>query len=539
MQRRVVTSAIAVGIVTVLGLGTFISTSIRDGLFDKRIAQLDHQFSRSASVVRDTLAASTATSSDDVQALILSLVVERLGAGAYAARGSFLAGAGDTAVGVNNVASFYGMDAIVTSNLRAATLASDHQMWQSVTIPSASSESGNDEPGVVFGTVVEVPSYGRFGLYLLYSLQPEQDTLHFVQTTLAGGAGAILAIIGIITWLFTRQAVAPVQRAAATAARLADGNLDERMPRIRHDEMDTLARSFNEMAESLQDQIARLEALSTAQRRFVSDVSHELRTPLTTVRMASEMIYDSKDELNPGAKRSAELMQNQLDRFEELLADLLEISRHDAGAAILEAEQTNMTSLVEMVLESAEPLAHLKAVATPLYAPAEPVMVDMDARRVERILRNLVTNAIEHAEGNPVEVHVAGNEDCVAVAVRDHGVGLSSEDVVHVFDRFWRADPSRVRTTGGTGLGLSISLEDAHLHSGTLEAWGKKGEGSSFRLVLPRHTGLPVTDPPLPLVPETPGSGTDDPSNAEGNGELSSGGVVSPTAIPTFDDEVV
>ncbi|QAY71683.1 HAMP domain-containing histidine kinase [Xylanimonas protaetiae] len=501
MQARVVTSALAVGVVAVALLGGFLSSSVRDGLFERRVQQLDVEAGRSAAWVRDQFQSSPATSFAEVQALANTLV-EPSRNGATGARGSMLLPAGDGPAAINGTFSFQGMVELVSPELEKATLDANRQVWQSVRIPASVTESGVDEPGVVFGAQVEVPTAGRYGLYTLYSLQPEQETLRFVQRTLLVGGFAILALIGIITWLVTRQAVTPVRRAAATAARLADGHLAERMPGKGYDEMATLARSFNEMAASLQDQIRRMEELSTAQRRFVSDVSHELRTPLTTIRIAGELIHASRDELDPVARRSAEVLQTQLDRFEELLADLLEISRFDAGAAVLDVEQCDLESIVFGVVDTATPLAERKGVFLSVTMPEEPAVADIDRRRVERILRNLVTNAIEHAEGKPVELTVGASPAAVAVVVRDHGIGMTPDEVAHVFDRFWRADPARARTTGGTGLGLAISLEDAHLHAGRLEAWGKPGHGASFRLTLPRRAGLSVEDPPLPLVPE-------------------------------------
>ena len=125
----------------------------------------------------------------------------------------------------------------------------------------------------------------------------------------------------------------------------------------------------------------------------------------------------------------------------------------------------------------------------------------MDARRVRRILANLLGNAIDHGEGRPIVVWVDSDREAVAIAVRDYGVGMTPEQVARVFDRFWRADPSRQRTTGGTGLGLAISLEDAVLHGGRLEAWSEPGEGSCFRLTLPRIRGAAVGPSPLDLPP--------------------------------------
>jgi two-component system sensor histidine kinase MtrB len=254
------------------------------------------------------------------------------------------------------------------------------------------------------------------------------------------------------------------------------------------------------MADNLQSQIRQLEGLSRVQQRFVSDVSHELRTPLTTIRMAADLIHDSRTSFDPAVARSAELLNNELDRFEELLADLLEISRFDAGAAALDLDVSDIRDTVARAVQSAQPSADQWGSAITVTAP-ERCDVEMDARRVERILRNLLVNAVEQGEGRPVEVSVARNDTAVAVTVRDHGVGLRPGEAALVFNRFWRADPARARTTGGTGLGLAISLEDARLHDGWLQAWGEPGEGSLFRLTLPRRAGTPIAESPLPLRP--------------------------------------
>jgi two-component system sensor histidine kinase MtrB len=267
------------------------------------------------------------------------------------------------------------------------------------------------------------------------------------------------------------------------------------------DELALLASSFNSMAEALQQQIRQLEELSAVQRRFVSDVSHELRTPLTTVRMAADVLHEGRGDFPPHVARSAELLQAELDRFEELLVDLLEISRYDAGATSLDPEPTDLVGLVAQVLVQTEPLARARGSAVTLHSDG-PVVCEVDAFRINRVLRNLVVNAVEHGEGRPVAVHVAGDATAGAVRVRDAGVGLRPGDADKVFTRFWRGDPSRARTTGGTGLGLAIALEDARLHGGELEAWGAPGRGAAFRLTVPRRVGAPLQGSPLPLEPE-------------------------------------
>jgi two-component system sensor histidine kinase MtrB len=285
------------------------------------------------------------------------------------------------------------------------------------------------------------------------------------------------------------------------AERLAAGRLEERMHVRGEDDIARLGMSFNQMAKSLQHQIRQLEELSRVQRRFVADVSHELRTPLTTVRMAADVLYDARPAFDPATARSAELLQAQLDRFELLLTDLLEISRFDAGAAVLELSQVDLSDVAKRVVEAAAGLAERRGSRVLIHTPGMPAMVEVDVRRIERIVRNLVVNAIEYGEGRDVEVRVASNETAAGISVRDHGIGLKPGEDVMVFNRFWRADPARAKTRGGTGLGLSIAVEDARLHGGRLDASGKPGVGSVFRLTLPRRAGGTFELSPLPLTP--------------------------------------
>jgi len=340
-----------------------------------------------------------------------------------------------------------------------------------------------------------------YELYYLFPLVQQQQTLDVVQRALVTAGFLLVILLGAVAWLVTRQVVTPVRMARRIAERFAAGRLEERMQVRGTDDLARLAISFNQMAGSLQRQIRQLEELSRLQRRFVSDVSHELRTPLTTVRMAADLLHESRDDFDPVSRRSVELLQNELNRFEALLADLLEISRFDAGAAALDRDEVDLRDIVHRVVDGSRALlAHRRAPLT-LRLPDEPVTARVDQRRIERILRNLVGNAIEHSEGRPIEVIAAASDDAVAVAVRDHGMGFRPEEAALVFGRFWRADPARARTTGGTGLGLSIALEDARLHGGGLDAWGSPGEGAWFRLTLPRRDDEPYDASPLPSRP--------------------------------------
>jgi two-component system sensor histidine kinase MtrB len=395
------------------------------------------------------------------------------------------------------------------ADLRAA-VDSGNQAWRYAPVPD---ERREPRPTLLVGAPVPGDAGGteRIELYYAFPLDQEDESLSLIRgTVIILGIVLTLFVVGIGV-LVTRLVVDPVRRAAGTAQRLAEGQLEQRMAVRGEDDLARLATSFNAMADSLQRQITQLEGLSQLQQRFTSDVSHELRTPLTTVQMAAEVLHEARGDFPPHVARSAELLRAELDRFEGLLTDLLEISRYDAGAAVLDSEPTDLGALVARVVAGMQGLAERHDTELVVDRPDEEVIAEVDARRVERILRNLVGNAIEHGAGRPVEITVAASRTAAAVTVRDLGVGLSSAEAQHVFDRFWRADPSRVRTVGGSGLGLSISLEDARLHGGWLQVWGQPGAGAQFRLTLPLTAGAPLTSSPLPLRPPVlhrPGSST-------------------------------
>jgi len=352
-------------------------------------------------------------------------------------------------------------------------------------------------PGLVYGG----PFGSVYQLYYYFPLNAEQGSLAQSQRTLLLVGVAVVFLLAAIAWLVTRWVVIPVRLAARGALLLSTGNLDERMQVRGSDDLAALATSFNQMAASLQEKLRELEDLSQVQRQFVSDVSHELRTPLTTIRIAADVLFAAREDFAASPGRSAELLQSQLERFESLLTDLLEISRYDANAATLDAEPVDVCDVARHSADVAQQLAERRGTKIEFRLPAEPCIAEVDRRRVERILRNLLVNAVEHGENREAVVTVAADSVAVAVAVRDFGVGLRPGEEQLVFDRFWRADPARARTTGGTGLGLSIALEDALLHGGWLEAWGEPGRGSVFRLTLPRVAGEPLAGSPLPLEP--------------------------------------
>nr|WP_228449798.1 MtrAB system histidine kinase MtrB [Streptomyces alkaliterrae] len=515
IQLRVVAATLLMSIAVVLLLGLVVIGQVRNGLLDAKQQAAQSQAAGGFAVATE-MADSAAdggrgdSSSRAVQnsGAWLTQLVQQLASGGQGVY-SVVALSSDT-----NATPFVGdentntrgprasgdvrPEESVSAELRAA-LDEDprtHQQYARIVRANESSQ-----PALIIGRRLADANGNPYQLYYLFPFTQEEKSLALVKGTLATAGVFLVALLGAIAWLVVRQVVTPVRMAAGISERLAAGRLQERMKVSGEDDIARLGEAFNKMAKNLQLKIGQLEELSRMQRRFVSDVSHELRTPLTTVRMAADVIHEARDEFDPVTARSAELLLGQLDRFESLLAELLEISRFDAGAAALEADPTDLREVVTRVVEGAQPLADAKGSPLVVLGDEQPVMVEADARRVERVLRNLVVNAVEHGEGHKVVVRLASGEGAVAVAVRDYGVGLKPGEAQRVFNRFWRADPARARTTGGTGLGLSIALEDARLHGGWLQAWGEPGGGSQFLLTLPRTAGDTLRGSPLPLEP--------------------------------------
>ncbi|MFJ8794822.1 MtrAB system histidine kinase MtrB [Streptomyces sp. NPDC102462] len=512
IQLKVVVTTLLMSLGVVLLLGFVVIGQVRNGLLDAKVKASQSQATGGFAVAKQKADEAASSTGDEASAVDgrqsqnviqwMSDLVESLSSGGQGAFDVVTLPAGDESGGGRSPrgSGYVDPSASVPVDLRTRVHTSTTAAQSYTRI--VYSNGKDSQPALVIGKQVNDPNGDPYELYYLFPLSQEEKSLSLVKGTLATAGLFVVVLLGAIAWLVVRQVVTPVRMAAGIAERLSAGRLQERMKVTGEDDIARLGEAFNKMAQNLQLKIQQLEDLSRMQRRFVSDVSHELRTPLTTVRMAADVIHEAREDFDPVTARSAELLADQLDRFESLLADLLEISRFDAGAAALEAEAIDLREVVRRVVSGAEPLAERKGSRIRVVGDQQPVVAEADARRVERVLRNLVVNAVEHGEGKDVVVKLAAAGGAVAVAVRDYGVGLKPGEATRVFSRFWRADPARARTTGGTGLGLSIALEDARLHGGWLQAWGEPGGGSQFRLTLPRTADEQLRGSPIPLEPK-------------------------------------
>jgi len=308
-------------------------------------------------------------------------------------------------------------------------------------------------------------------LYFFFSEQELVDDLAQLRDILLAGVVLLSLLAALVGAILARRTLAPVARASAAARSLAEGLLETRIPVERADEFGAWAVSFNEMADALQAKIAALSAAQERERRFTSDVAHELRTPLTALVAEAELLDEHLDRMPDDARRPAELLVADVGRLRRLVDDLMEISRLDAGAIRTSAEPVDLRALVGTVVRD-------RGWDGPVEVEGEGGRIASDPRRVERVVANLLDNALEHGGGR-ARVRVGAT----TVEVEDDGPGIPADQLPHVFERFWKGDPSR--SGPGSGLGLAIARENARLLGGDVTVSSRPGRGARFTFRLP------------------------------------------------------
>ncbi|MCH9275085.1 MtrAB system histidine kinase MtrB [Bifidobacterium amazonense] len=510
LQARTVVLVVAVSLAVAVIFSLVSTVSVRSSLLDQVSAQAGSDFASQVEQAQRNVDSADTSAGGQYQQLVNDMASSLQSDGASNLVGVYLWSRSTSRHSIMPVSTEPAYTDLISDGMRSAVAAGGEGsvFYQPVALTAGDAARGGP-PGAVLGTMLQMPVVGDLELFFIYSYASQQSALEQIQINLILISVLLSVVMGLLMWVVIHRIITPVERVAVAAETLASGDLDARVDVDRNDEIGTLQRSFNEMAVALNQKIDELEAAGASQRRFVSDVSHELRTPVTTMRMASDLLDLRKDTFDATTRRTVELLSGQIGRFQNMLADLLEISRYDAGYAALDLTETDVREPIGEAVDQMRGIAQAKGVPLRVDLPNVQVFARIDARRITRIIRNLLNNAVDFAEGRPVEIRLAANRKAVVVSVRDHGVGMTVDQCAHVFDRFWRADPSRSRTTGGSGLGLSIALADAQLHQGTLAVRSKPGEGTWFLLSLPRDPdrgSVPRADLPVAFAQNAAGA---------------------------------
>jgi two-component system, OmpR family, sensor histidine kinase MtrB len=478
LRARVVLFTSLLVVASLLLLGTALHALLAKSLYTQQLEQAKVEVERLREQASQTLATSTGASPTQLS----RRVFEQLSSGAVAPKPGFsaviLVSQGETRPSDQRVT----LDSIPPQLVNAVFTRSE------VAYVYVDAPPGVDSRRAL---VVGVPIRSAqvdYQAYFFFPLKFQEDTLGLLTNFLMIVGVGLLAAVVVITAISIGRVLKPIQSARDVAEAIAAGNLTARLPEATtQDDFGRLAESFNRMTEALAQKIGELENVSSLQARFVSDVSHELRTPLATVRMAADYIHAARSGLPPDAQRAAVLLERELERFENLLEDLLEISRFDAGVIALDPVEVDLATLLDEVVDALDAIAHGRRVKVSLHVDRGqgPPLVAADPRRLDRVFSNLVKNAIEHTHDGQVKVEVARRGSEVVVSVEDEGEGIPAEDLPHIFERFYRADVHRARTLGGTGLGLAIALENVNLHKGSVTVTSEVSKGSSFTVVLP------------------------------------------------------
>jgi len=328
---------------------------------------------------------------------------------------------------------------------------------------------------------------GNSGLafYFVHDVTTVEEALSQLRLALIVGALVLIALALLVARMVARGVLAPVEAASRAAERIERGDLSARVPVTSDDEFGAWADRFNRMAQALAETIGRLEGAEAQNRRFVADVAHELRTPLAALVAEASILREHLDSLPAGSRRAGELLVADVGRLRTLVDDLMEVSRFDARAEQITLEPVDLVRLVQVVVAARLPDATVRL-------PDAPLVVETDPRRLERILGNLLDNAREHAAGAPPEVRLTIVADEIVLAVMDRGPGVPPARLDRIFERFYKADPSR--HGGSSGLGLAIAAEHAALLGGYLKAANRPSGGLRIELRLPVTGSLPRSD---------------------------------------------
>ncbi len=317
----------------------------------------------------------------------------------------------------------------------------------------------------------------------LFSLDQLRAGLDELRTILIAAWVAVVAVALAVGHLVSRRTLRPVREAAEAATALSNGLLHTRLPTAGDDEFGTWATSFNSMAAALEAKIDELAAAAERERRFTADVSHDLRTPLTSLAATATVLEEQLDELPEPARRAVAVMVGDVVRLRDLVLELLELARLDAGEELGQPEPLRVEAAVQATLDGQ---ARTRTLRCHVDVPSG-LQVLAERARLRRILGNVIGNAAAHG-ASQVWVAASADGEEVRIVVSDDGPGIPVRDLERIFDRFFKSD--RSRASGGSGLGLAIAREHARAMGGDLVAGNEPGRGARFVLTLPGVPGV-------------------------------------------------
>ena len=324
---------------------------------------------------------------------------------------------------------------------------------------------------LVFGT--QLPNNKTVDAYFLYKLADLDDTLSLLRKIFVGVVAFALALAGAVGLRLADRTIRPLRAASEAASLVAKGQLDTRLEVSSDDELGRLARSFNQMAEALGQRIAR-------ERQFVSDASHELRTPLTALKTSVDYVAERASELPPRLASAIGLAAGEVRALQRLVSDLLELTRAEAGGAQVLKEDLDLVAFAHEVVRRRAPETDVE-----ILGP-EHLIVQTDKARLERVVGNLVENAVVHGEGKRISIALSQDNGEAVIHVADRGPGIPEAQQQRIFERFWRGDASRHRHERvGAGLGLAIARENAGLIGAALRVESTPEVGTTFEVRVP------------------------------------------------------
>jgi len=331
----------------------------------------------------------------------------------------------------------------------------------------------------------------RYVVYVIDNKQTVQSLNAEILTIILGAVLIGFAIAVIISLIISKTLISPIQGMTKAAEAMADGDFSRKIRVDSADEIGVLAKAFNDMAAQIESMLEELKSAEKLRREFVANVSHELRTPLTNIRSYAETISDDKDIPQEMEDEFLRIIINQSDRMTKIVQDLLELSRYDSGASVLAIEEFSIEQAVRDVYAAIALEARKRSHVLNLELEWKLPKVKGDRAKIEQVLMNIIANALKYTpDGGTIAIYSGTTGGDVWVKVEDTGVGIPSEDILRVFDRFYRVDKARTRESGGTGLGLSIAKEIITRHGGDIMIDSTPGVGTSVTVKLPIEKGV-------------------------------------------------